>query len=588
MNQRWDLDALYTSFESKEFQNDFSKTDAMLVQFSAWVNETFISHDNEAKMIADYIKKNEEISMVFFRLGAYSNLRLSTEAKNTEALTYSEKIRLKLSDFTQPTILFEKWLGEINNLSQLIESSKELEPFRFYLIEIAENNKFNLSEKEEIIISKMQTTGSSAWSNLQNLLSSTLMVDITLNDVHKTLPISVVRNMAFESDQTVRKTAYEAELKAYKKIEESSAAALNAIKGEVTTLAKMRGFESPLHMTLHNSRMDKETLDAMMTAVKESLPAFRKYFRKKAEILSHKNGLPFYDLFATIGDTDKSYSYEEAHAFIVEQFGTFSKKLADLADKAFTKHWIDAEPRDGKRGGAFCSNLRPIKESRILTNFNGKMKNVTTLAHELGHAYHGDCIFKEHLFNSQYTMPVAETASIFCETIVGNAVMKNASAHDLKGLLESELADQGQTVVDIYSRYLFESELFERRKDASVHVEQLKEMMLRAQKEAYGDGLDHECLHPYMWANKPHYYTAGNNFYNFPYTFGLLFAKGLYAIYQERGDAFVAQYDTLLQATGKNSIADAAKIVKIDVRDVDFWRRSLKLIEKNIETFISL
>lgn len=588
MNQRWDLNALYSSFESKEFQDDFAKTEPMLAQFTTWVNKTFVNHDDEAKKITEYIKKNEELAMLFSRLSSYSSLRLSTEAKNTDALAYSEKLRLKYSDFTQPTIVFEKWLSDVKDLSKLIDTSKDLQQFRFFLQEIVDNNTYNLTEKEEIIISKMQTTGSSAWANLQNLLSSTLMVDITLNDMKKTLPISVVRNMAFESDQTVRKTAYEAELKAYKKIEESSAAALNAIKGEVITLAKLRGFESPLHMTLHNSRMDKATLDAMMTAIKESLPTFRKYFKKKAELLGHKNGLPFYDLFATIGDTDKAFTYEEAHAFIVAQFGTFSKKLADLADRAFKNHWIDAEPRDGKRGGAFCSNLRTIKESRVLTNFNGKMKNVTTLAHELGHAYHGDCIFKEHIFNSSYTMPVAETASIFCETIVGNAVMKTATAKDLKGLLESELADQGQTVVDIYSRFLFESELFERRKDASVQVEQLKDMMLRAQKEAYGDGLDHEFLHPYMWVNKPHYYYSGNNFYNFPYTFGLLFAKGLYAIYQERGEAFVAQYDTLLQATGKNSVADAAKIVNIDVHDVNFWRGSLKLIEKNIETFISL
>lgn len=588
MNQRWDLNALYSSFESQEFQNDFKKTDEMLAAFTKWVNATFISHDDEVKKISAYIKKNEELALHFTRLSSYSSLRLSTEAKNSDALAYSEKMRQKYSDFTQPTVFFEKWLGEVKNLDTLIDSAKELQPFRFFLNEIVDNNKFNLTENEEVIISKMQTTGSSAWTNLQNLLSSTLMVDITLNGVEKTLPISVVRNMAFETDQTVRKTAYDAELKAYKKIEESSAAALNAIKGEVITLAKMRGFESPLHMTLHNSRMDKATLDAMMTAIRDSLPAFRKYFRKKAELLGHKNGLPFYDLFASVGESEKTFTYEEAHAFIVAQFGTFSKKLAELADKAFKNHWIDAEPRDGKRGGAFCSNLRPIKESRILANFNGKMKNVTTLAHELGHAYHGDCIFKEHIFNSSYTMPVAETASIFCETIVSNAVMKNASAHELKGLLESELADQGQTVVDIYSRFLFESELFERRKDASVQVAQLKDMMLRAQKEAYGDGLDHDFLHPYMWVNKPHYYYSGNNFYNFPYTFGLLFAKGLYAIYQQRGDAFIAQYDELLQATGKNSIADAAKIVNIDVRDVAFWRGSLKLIEKNIETFVSL
>lgn len=315
---------------------------------------------------------------------------------------------------------------------------------------------------------------------------------------------------------------------------------------------------------------------------------FRRYYRKKAEILGHKNGLPFYDLFAPIGACEQSFTYGEARDYIVKNFRTFSERLAQFADNAFEKRWIDAEQREGKRGGAFCSNLFVIGESRIMSNFSGSFSSVTTLAHELGHGYHGHCLKDESILNSSYSMPIAETASIFCETIVMNAALNEAEPEQAFGILEASVSDAGQVIVDIYSRFLFESALFETRKDHALSVEEMKEMMIQAQKQAYGDGLDHNYLHPYMWINKSHYYQAERNFYNFPYAFGLLFAKGVYSEYLKRGKEFVPEYDKLLNATGRNNIADVAKMVGIDVHSIDFWRSSLDLISQDIERFIEL
>ena len=283
-----------------------------------------------------------------------------------------------------------------------------------------------------------------------------------------------------------------------------------------------------------------------------------------------------------------SFTYEEARDYILKNFKTFSPELEKFTKKAFDNEWIDAEPREGKRGGAFCANLHPIGESRILANFDGSFSNMTTLAHELGHAFHGDCLKEEHVLNSGYTMPIAETASIFCETIVVNAALKDADKKEAFTILEANLQGAGQVIVDIMARFLFESKVFEIRKDHALSVQELKDTMLWAQKEAYGDGLDHEALHPYMWVNKPHYYSAGLSFYNFPYAFGLLFAKGVYAEYLKRGEAFVPEYTKLLKATGKNEIKDVANMVGIDVQDPEFWKSSLALIEKDIEEFIKL
>lgn len=588
MDMRWSLDELYTSFESKEYIGDLERLDELIKDFADWSEKNLKTTEKAAHKIETYLKKLIDLTNLFTKLISFASLTSAVDAKNELALKYLDKLQIKYTETTKPFNQFKSFIASIDDLDRVIETSEFLKEHSFYLKEIKLDTKYQLSQEEEILIAKMKNTGSKAWAKLQNMVTSTLLVDIEIDGEVKNLPLPVVRNMAYSADKNLRKKAYEAELKAYEKIEETSAACLNGIKGEVITLCELRGYKSPLEETLIKSRMDEDILNAMFTAIKESLPAFHKYFRKKAELLGHKNGLPFYDLFAPIGSMNRTFTYEEAREYIVNNFRTFSHKLAAFADRAFENKWIDAKPREGKRGGAFCSNLHPIKESRIMANFDGSFSNVITLAHELGHGYHGLCLTEESILNSKYPMPLAETASIFCETIVVNAALEEASEEEKLSILEASLQDAGQVIVDIYSRFLFEDEVFERRKDHSLTVKELKDMMLEAQKKAYGNGLDHAYLHPYMWVNKSHYYSAERNYYNFPYAFGQLFSKGLYVKYLENKEAFVKKYDEFLRETGKNNINDVAKIMDIDVYSVDFYRSSLNLIEEDIEKFVEL
>ena len=584
---RWSLDELYTSFDSDEYQSDLEEVKKSISQAKTWSNENLKTIDKALEKIETYIELVKDVSRNLIKLMTYASLSSSVDANNEEALMYLDRLSVLSSELTEPEVAFQKFIKEVQDLDEVIMKSENLKDHSFYLQEIKRFSQFILSEKEEVLISKMKNTGSRAWANLQNKVVSNLLVDIELEGENKSLPLPMIRNLAYHKDQNVRKTAYEAELKSYKKIEESSAAALNGIKGEVLTTTDLRGY-TPLEEVLVQSRMDKESLDSMFIAIKESLPAFHKYFKQKAKILGHEGSLPFYDMFAPIGSVDKSFTYEEAMDFVVDNFRIFSDKLADYAQNAYDKNWLDVEPREGKRGGAFCANIHPIGESRIMANFDGSFSNMTTLAHELGHGYHGLILKDQSLLNSRYPMPIAETASIFCETIVMNAQLEESTDEERLSILESSISGAGQVIVDIYSRYIFETNLFETRKDHPLSVEELKNMMLEAQKEAYGDGLDHDHLHPYMWINKTHYYSAARNFYNFPYAFGLLFAKGIYAEYLNRGKDFVEDYDKLLQATGKNSIKDVAAMVDIDVTNPTFFRNSLELIKGDIEKFIEL
>ncbi|WP_298840363.1 M3 family oligoendopeptidase, partial [Clostridium sp.] len=574
MDMNWSLNELYSSFESKEFKDDMVSFENSIEYINKWTLENCNNPNNPKEKIKFYINFENKFNDLVNKLYNYAELSTSVDTKNEVSSKISEKIAFKLALLAKPTTIFSKWLNSIEDLNSLIEDSPLLKSHSYYLKELAKNAKFLLNDAQESLMAKMKNSGSDAWSRLQNVLSSNLIVDITINGETKKLPLSIVRNMAYDKDKNIRKNAFESELKAYDKIAESSASALNSIKGEVITLSYARGYESVLQNTLEDSRMDKETLDVMLSVMLESLPSFQKYFKKKSELLGHSSGLPFYELFAPVGNVNMHFTLDEARVFIVKNFRTFSDKLANYADNAFEHKWIDSEPKEGKLGGAFCSNLHCIKESRILSNFTGSFNDVSTLAHELGHGYHGLCLSKESALNSDYPMPIAETASIFCETLISNAALDSATKEESFVILENDISSSAQVIVDILSRYLFETELFKRRENGSLSVNELKEIMLNSQKAAYGKGLDENFLHPYMWVCKPHYYDASSNFYNFPYAFGLLFSKGLYAKYLKSGDSFKRDYDTLLSATGKNNLIDVAKIMNIDLHSIEFWRSS--------------
>ena len=586
-NFEWSLKEYYESFECEEFKKDFENFEIDLDALADWASKNFKNAENPLEKIETFISMKNTFSK-YTKILLFAHLTLSADAKNTTASKVVEQFENILTKMVTPDLLFARFISKIDDIEDLISQSESLKAHKFYILSKKESTKYLLSEDEEVIMSKLKTTGSASWERQKNYLVSMLMVDMEENGVMKQFPLAHIRNLAYEADADLRKRAYEAELKAYKKIDNALSFSLNSIKGEVITTTKLKGYASPLERTLIDARMDKETLDAMFEAIKESIPSFRKFFRKKAEMLGHKNGLPFYDLFAPVGEVDMSFTYDEAKAYVVDNFTKFSANLGEFAQKSFANNWVDVLPREGKTGGAFCSTCHAIGESRILTNYGDSFSDVLTLAHELGHGYHSSTLMKETYLNSSYSMPIAETASTMCETILINSALKTATKEEKIVILENDITGFAQVIIDIYSRFLFEDGLFKAREKSSLSVQELNDLMLWAQKEAYGDGLDQNFLHPYMWACKTHYYFPERNYYNFPYAYGALFSKGLYALYLEQGQDFIPLYDKLLNATGKNNLRDVAKIANIEIRDKAFWQSSLKMVEKEIDEFVSL
>lgn len=580
--KEWSLDALYTSYEDANFKSDFAKLDQVIEQCNAFAKE--LSHENEKDTLTTILHNMEEFQLLAAKLGSFVSLKQSTNTTDAQTVSFMNQLNQKCSCISKTMAIYHHYIAEIDNLDAYIEQDAYVKEYAYLLRTTKADAAYLLSDEVEEVISKMNISGGDAWSSLQSYLTSIVEVDY---QGEKTT-LSQIRNMAYDCDAQVRKTAYEAEIAAYDKIKDAVAFSLNNIKSQVNTECELRGFASPLDMTLHQSRMQRKTLDAMLEAMAAYMPKFHAYLKRKASLMGYTNGLPWYELFAPLGSDEQTYSIDEAKSYLLKHFAPFADDMADMIRTAFEDHWIDFFPKKGKVGGAFCANLPFIKQSRVLTNFDGTLGDIVTLAHELGHAYHGMMIEDQRILNTEYSMPVAETASTFNENIIMNAAIEEAQGELKVTLIDNQLQDLTQVMCDIYSRFLFEKEVFEKRKTKFMFADELEDIMLHAQRCAYGDGLDPNTLHPYMWICKSHYYSPALSFYNFPYAFGALFARGLIVKYQEKGEPFVNMYRNLLKATTVSCVEDVAKIADIDISDKSFWESSLQTCVQRIDEFLAL
>ena len=581
MTEVWNLERIYNGFEDPAFSADFDALKAAVADAETLAKN--LTGMEPLEGLRTGITLTEKVQQLTMKLGEYAMLRQSVNAKDAEAGSQMGRIMGVASGFAGPEAAFKAWAAKLPNLMELVRGDGMLKEYEFLFSNLLDSSRYLLGDLGEKIMARMSISGGSAWEELQQYLTST--VPVTYRG--QTLNLSSVRNLAYDPDPQVRKDAYEAELACYAAIKDPVAFALNSLKLETISDCQLRGYASPLERTLKQANMEQATLDAMLGAMDEYLPKFWQYLKAKGKALGHGNGLPWYDLFAPMGNSSTKFTIEEARDFLVKLFAGFDQELSDMVAEAFDNSWIDFYPRSGKRGGAFCAGVECLGESRILTNFDGMFTDVVTLAHELGHAFHNQCIRDHRPLNHDYSMPVAETASTFNECVVMASAIKQAASKDEQlALIESQLQDATQIICDIYSRFRFEKMVFDHREEQFMHADTLCGFMLEAQKQSYGDGLDHNCLHPYMWVCKGHYY--GSTYYNFPYAFGGLFARGLYALYEKEGASFVPRYKKLLHTTTVATAENTAKVADIDLTDKNFWRGALQTIADQIDLFCAL
>lgn len=588
----WDMTVVYPGLASPEFDQGF----AHFTQQVADLVQLFDTHHIQAQAaheLTDAIvqtfetvtTRQNEVLEETSTLGAYLACFVTTNTQDTLAQARYSEFQQHAVKLSLLSTRYAAWIGSLN-VPELIARSPLASTHAYMLQKSSAQARHLMSPAEEDLASELELSSGAGWEKLHSDITSQLLVPIELHGEYQELPMSMVRNFAYDPDREVRRIAYEAELAGWKKAAVPLAAAMNGIKGQVNTISRRRGWETPLEASLFDSNIDRATLEAMLTAARESFVDFRRYLQAKARVLGLER-LAWYDIFTPVGREKQVWDFSEARTFIIEKFGNYSSKLSEFAARAFRENWIDAEPRAGKVDGAYCTPLRK-DESRVFANFKPSFNGVSTLAHELGHGYHNLNLAGRTTLQKETPMTLAETASIFCETIITHAALAKADKEEQIAILESSLQNSCQVVLDILSRFLFESRAFERRKCRDLSVDEFNTLMEEAQKETYGDGLDEALLHPYMWAMKPHYYSTHFSFYNYPYMFGLLFGLGLYARYQQDPEAFKTGYDDLLSSTGLGDAATLANRFGIDIRSTAFWRSSLDIVHKDITLFEEL
>ena len=572
---KWNLTNIYKSFDDTAYQGDIKDYLALCQELKTLLSK------GKKEALEEAVQLLGRAMDLMENLFSYAYAVFSVNTGDERALKEVSRLDEAHQKLSECFVLFNSLVKKHKkDIPALLKKSPILSERAQFIMDSLKEADHQMSEAEEALAQEMKAAGGDAWGRLQEAVSSSLSGDGK--------SITELRNLAFDKSRSVRKKAYEAELAAWKSMEIPLAYSLNGVKKTAATMDKRRSWKSALEKSLFQSRMSAKTLDAMISVMEESLPEFRKYLNKKAELLGIKK-LAFYDLFAPIsqkGFTPNVWSFEEARDYIIQTFGSFAPDMGLFAKNAFANGWIDSPPHAGKVGGAYCTSFPIAKESRVMCNFSPTFSGVSTIAHELGHAYHFHLLREECAFARAYPMTLAETASIFSETMLYNTTISKAKGFEKKYLTEMFLMEVTQVIVDILCRFYFEKAVFEKQKEGPLSAADLCSMMTDAQKATYGDALDPKQLHPYMWAVKCHYYSPDLGFYNYPYAFGQLFSIGLYVKYLEDKKNFPALYKKVLMATGRTDIKGVAKLAGIDVEKKDFFQESMDFITRMIRIFL--
>lgn len=589
-SDNWNLEVFFAGgSRSEEFKLHLEETTKNIEGFrnavATWNPE---EAENGATELVSLINGFELAAKQLRQAGAFVSCLQAQDTKDKKATELKSKVTELSASFQTALLAFDVKLTKIGD-SKWSELMKDpfLQGLQYVLEERRENAAEKRSEEEEALITSLSTDGYHAWSQMYDLLVSSVKIPFKENGVVKQLSVGQAANQFSNGDRGVRKETFIEWEKAWGEKADFFAKTLNHLAGFRMNIYKHREWEDVLKESLDMNRMKKETLDAMWSAISDQKQPFVQFLDRKAHLLGLEK-LNWYDLDAPLGKSSTKLSYQEGAEFIIDHFSKFGPSMAEFARMAFENNWIEAEDREGKAPGGFHTFFPESSQSRIFMTYSGTPSNISTLAHELGHGFHTYAMRDLHLLNRNYAMNVAETASTFAEMIVSDAAIKNAETKDEKiALLEDKIQRSVALLMNIHARFLFETRFYEERKSGVISVERLNQLMKDAQVEAYGGAL--EDYHPLFWASKLHFFITGVPFYNFPYTFGFLFSLGIYAQSMEAEEGYEEKYIALLKDTASMTVEDLAqKHLNVHLTEKAFWEKAVKLCVDDVEEFLEL
>lgn len=590
----WDMESVFPGGSHSEVLQARIKEldhliDELLIQISEWdPSKDYPDYLN----FASFLDKREMISNGLSEARTFSRGLFSSNTSDTQAAKVVNQLSTVSSQLSEVETLFMKKLKTIPSTEwdQLI-SKAPFQKSSFSLQEKRKKGQKLLSEDEEKVIQKLSLDGLNGFGNMYQTIVNSVSVPFLINDELTYLSAGQAANkLKGLKDPSIRARLLSDWENAWKEKAPLFSDTLNHLAGFRLQTYDLRGEKDFLNPPLEYNRMTEETLNTMWDTITKNKPKIVEFLNRKAALMG-KEKLNWADVNApiSVGDFEpKTYSFDEAETFITTHFGSFSQEMQQMAQKAFDEDWIEAEDKEGKRPGAYCSNLPESKQSRVFMTFSGSASNVSTLAHELGHAYHSHVMRDLPALNRSYAMNVAETASTFAEMLISDATVSAAESKEEKiVLLDSKISRAAIMFMNIHSRFLFEKRFYEARQSGLVSDKELSSIMEDAQKEAFLDSL--ETYHPTFWASKLHFYITGISFYNYPYTFGFLFSLGIYSKAKEEGKSFADDYRDLLRDTASMTTEDlAAKHLGVDLKQPDFWQSAINEILSDVDDYLDL
>ncbi len=581
----WDLTSYFPEFNGREMQQFKESLQKDIASLREQAGSLLSLNLDTVDQWSKILEKNEELQVRLSHLGSYIGCLASADARNEAYLKEEAAMSLMRAEFAKLRVELLRAAKEASaEVFSNLAKQKQFQGAQHYLDRMREEALNRMNRDEEVLATDLAVDGITAWGRLYDTLSGKLEFDMAFPDgTHQRLPISQRRSLMESPDRRIRKASFEAGNAAWQSVEDITAAALNSISGTRLTLNRHRGVNHFLDVALFQSGITQKTLNAMMDAVHLELELPRRILRLKASAMKTAR-VAWYDLGAPLSIPGQGQlSWEQAKALVQNSFHQAYPALADFFREVINRNWIDWQPRAGKRPGGFCTGSLLTKESRIFMTYNRSMGDVLTLAHEAGHAFHSNVMGDIRPYARRGPMTLAETASTFAEMVLTSGMLKDPSISEAEKtlVLDMETGHGAIYLLDIPVRYEFEKTLYEERAKGEVGVSRLKELMVAAQRRILGDVLEEGCEDPYFWASKLHFYISGMTFYNFPYTFGFLLSRGLFAMFKDQGAEFLPKYEEFLRLTGSDTPENIARhTINRDLESREFWIEAIKSLEE--------
>ncbi|REJ09001.1 M3 family oligoendopeptidase [Halobacillus trueperi] len=549
-----------------------------------------IKNSRTPENFKDFLLTVEEVQKLYsdvFAIDEYAICLSSQDVQDAEGhyfMDQSQRLKAKMETLL---LTFNHYIAAIDESSwyQWIQA-EELADIRTSLMERKKQVKDRLAPELEQVIHTLSMNGFEGWEDLYEQEFARLRVPVEENGERKELSFDMAFMKAMLSkDRSVRASIASSIIEVCKQNQERFALIFNHFSGFRNDLYELRGWTNPLKEMYEQNRISESSVNSMMIALHEHKDLLYRFLIRKAQV----DSIPkpdWYDLYAPSFTTKTTLTYEEATEIVIKQFSRYSQKLGDFAKQAFHDGWVDAEPHENKRHGAFCASFPNAKESRVLLSFQGTYQDVVTMAHELGHAYHNKLLHEQPGFAQHAGTGLAETASTFAENLVLDAAIDLAETEeDALSLLEMKITNGLKYTTFIPAKFEFEKDFYEKRKQGKLASSEIIDLMEAKEREWFGDQLEH--VNAYNWMSIPHFYDTEKAFYNLPYTIGYLFSNGIYSQYKESPKSFPEKYDGLLSHSGDLPMDELCeRFLGQDLNKQTFWNESFRPLKEAIEEYI--